>query len=180
MDLYQQMFLYFLQHAPEQVCASSVSFTVIEAEEPSLEKPLCVMDFSFYNSSVISVLLNEKDANQSYIAQVPLDGIMVQAVPLESTSMINCKLSEICQPVNIKLSQGDSSNQELYYRKIDKLRCHNLAVSQRKLACVASARRIRIYETDVIEDEDDDVEEPEKSMLAEPADESAVLEDASF
>lgn len=149
-----------------RIDGSAVSFAVVDLDETATDavpvtRPILIVDFDFYNLDTLSLLLNDKACNCSYIAQVPVSLMVSKTVAIDA-SMPKCDLQSICPEVEVILSTDGSLN-GLYFKKVDNMRSLYLAVSQRKLACVASNRRVRIYETDVVDEEDE--EELDKSGL---------------
>ena len=115
---------------------------------------LFVIDYQFYTEEVVSLLLGEPDSSQSFLVQMPLNILNSNFKPISK----QIDLISQTNAISLELSNA-SSESGLIYRSMDNMVLLSVSGS-RKVACVsfASKRRVRLFEMDVSEDDDEERE----------------------
>ncbi|KAI1286115.1 Anaphase-promoting complex subunit 4 [Halotydeus destructor] len=151
--------LYFLriESSSSNLYGSAACFSLkanVETGGDNEEIVLSVLDFDFYNEKTITVTLVDETSAESLLAQIPVAIIAAESSLLDS-SLPGFSLKAHCKSKNIVLSENTTP--EVYFRKLDNFKPLFVAVSgTRKIACAVSGKRIRIFETDAVEDEEDE------------------------
>lgn len=143
--------LYFVRFSRRDVDSAFASCVVFTIGDDKEERPLKIADYDIYNNVALTMLLVEDTGSGCYLAQVPF-----AVVTSEFTTIKHSDTSKLesCTRLAIKLS-APSSVPGVYFTKVDNAKALYVAVSgNRKVACVASSRRTRVFETDVPEEEE--------------------------
>ena len=145
------LFVLRFSNVPKSVAQGSKVHFELELNDRVCE--LKVLDFDIYNQECLSVLLSNNESEpSSYIAQIPFCQISETSDIMPGN---DCLLMNTCVDIKITLS-ATTSAYGFYYQQIDNFKSLSLAVSgPRKIACVATVRRVRIYETDVADDDEE-------------------------
>ena len=138
---------------------------------------LLVIDYQFYNEEVVSLLLGERESSQSFLVQMPLNLLSASFKPISK------HIDLMSQPKATPLELSNASNETgLIYRSLDNMVLLSVSGS-RKVACVsfASKRRVRLFEMDVSEDDDEERESDRTTEFNASTDqERSGLESNSF
>lgn len=111
---------------------------------------LSILDLEFYDAESLFLLLADTSGNR-FMAQVPIPMLIEGCKPLT-----NDLLESVETTNTIELSNGAGTG-VVHFRKTHGVNWHTIAVSgARRVAAIASKRKIRIYETDMDYDEDDE------------------------
>lgn len=135
------------------------------------EVQLRVVDLQFYDSDSLFVLLGDGTGSR-YMAQVPIPLL------IEGSKLLTADLLESVEWANtIELSNG-SGDGIIHYRKMHGVNWNSIAVSgARRVAAIASRRKIKIYETDMDFDEDDeDIDEESASEQKHDSGQVSIIE----
>jgi anaphase-promoting complex subunit 4 len=172
----QQLFI--IRYSIENQYSVEIVSATFMCQIMSSNCQLLVVDYQFYTEDIISLLLMEPESSQSYLLQLPLNllNINFKPIPIETT------FGEELQPIIIDLSNA-SPDSGLIYRSLDNMKSCLLAVSgSRKVACVSfsSKRRVRLFEMDVSEDEEEEHESDRMTELNTSTEQDRTLMDSSF
>ncbi|XP_006811614.1 anaphase-promoting complex subunit 4-like [Saccoglossus kowalevskii] len=152
---------------------SSVLYTVLTTKKPPSDKlhiikksttdKRCsrhgVLDVGFYDESILSLLLQEDEANGenfSVLVQLPI-GKILESKDREYKSISICQPQVNTSPV---LVSHDMAPHVKTYRRLENMKASIFAVSgPRRVSCVmfSSHRRVRVFDMDA-EDEEGDVD----------------------
>ena len=150
--------LYLIKHSISnlnQVEIAALSFYGPQTQPTQLQ----FLDLEFYNEEIISLLLLDNQSMGSYLVQFPIN--LVQ----NNFQKFQNQYSQAIDVINIQLG---NSNYDLTinYRSLDNMKSSILAVSgTRKVACIAfaSKRRVRLFEMDVCEEDEEEFEQSKSS-----------------
>ena len=119
---------------------------------------LRVLDLDFYDSESLFLLLADATGSR-FMVQVPIT-LIIEGAKLVAADLMDSVESVI----TIELSNGTGAG-IIHYRKMHGVNWHSIAVSgARRVAAIASRRKIKIYETDMdFDEEDEDMDEPSAS-----------------
>ncbi|CAG2108339.1 unnamed protein product [Medioppia subpectinata] len=165
--------LFIIRHSIGTQC--SVDFVSVSFQLNGTH--LAVIDCQFYTETIISLLLAERESNQSFLVQMPLNLLNNNYERIISNIYLT-------NPMTVELSDV-SPDSGLIYRSLDNMVLLSVSGS-RKVACLsfASKRRVKLFEMDVCEDEE---EEQDSTGIIDlnasagqlPSDESTSFKDIS-
>ena len=116
---------------------------------------LVVIDHQFYTEEVVSLLMAEPDSNQSFLVQMPVNLLNQHFRQIPKRIDLNSGISSTTLQLSNATNTGSESG--LIYRSMDNMVLMSVSGS-RKVACIsfASKRRVRLFEMDVSEDDDEE------------------------
>ena len=150
--------LYLIKHSISnlnQVEIAALSFYGPQTQPTQLQ----FLDLEFYNEEIISLLLLDNQSMGSYLVQFPIK--LVQ----NNFQKFQNQYSQAIDVMNIQLG-NTNYDVTINYRSLDNMKSSILAVSgTRKVACIAfaSKRRVRLFEMDVCEEDEEEFEQSKSS-----------------
>jgi hypothetical protein len=147
-------------------------FVSRKSKAPTANDLLYVVQIDFYDFDHLFVLLRDTKGN-SFIARIPVFILLEGSFPDDSLpgneDVKNISFFPPSVISSVSLTSDLSTPSAIHYRKIPtpSQKWTKLAVSGvRRVACISSLRKVKVFETDVGEGEDDDDEDDMETNAA--------------
>ena len=138
-------------------------------EEIDAKNILYIIQVDFYDTDHLFVLMRDVQGN-TFIARIPvfilLEGSFPDVTDKDAKSNSSLKIPP-SSFATVYLSSDSSTLSGIHYRKIctPGQKWSKMSVSgARRVACISSLRKIKVFETDIGEGEDEDEEDPEEAV----------------